>query len=134
MKQIYLSLFLLVGLFSFWQPQLEAQPSLSVLEKITEAITKGESAGLMPYCQDQLEVTLSGQRQVYAMRQAQYVLTDFFNSHPPLAFSVKHKGDTATTLYALGEYRTGREVYDVYLFLRLVGDSYRLDEIRFERQ
>lgn len=135
MKQIYLFSLLAVAFSLFSLSSAHSQPSSQVENSLKAAIQQGQAKDLVQYCnKDRVEITLNGQRQSYALRQAELVMADFFSKNPPSAFEVVHRGGTANTLYALGEYRSNNQVFEVYLFLREFEGSFRLDEIRFERQ
>ena len=128
---IFLSTFCL-GLSSH---EAKAQVTSAVLDDVVESIIDGDSDRLTQHLNDRIEITLLSQRQTYAVPQARFVISKFFNEYPPLYFEIKHKGAVNNTTYALGEYRSTNGVYfDVNIFLRLNGKLYKVDEIRFERR
>jgi hypothetical protein len=106
-----------------------AEQSLSQIE---QGLRKGEVKLILPYLHDPVEIAISGKAKMYSRTQAEYVLKDFFKSHPPRGFTFMHRGRSENVLYAIGAYHTQSEQWDVSVFGRIERGRYQVEQLRFE--
>ena len=131
MRLLYaITLLVTFSLLSLGKTFAQSEP-MDVLDEVTESLTDGDSDRLAKHLKDHVEITLLGKRQVLSKTQATYVLKQFFGDYPPLSFNKHHIGKTGGTLYALGEYRSGKGNFEVNIFIGLTGG--RVNQLRFER-
>jgi len=106
-----------------------AEQSLSQIE---QGLRKGEVKLILPYLHDPVEIAISGKAKMYSRTQAEYVLKDFFKSHPPRGFTFMHRGRSENVLYAIGAYHGQSEQWDVSVFGRIERGRYQVEQLRFE--
>jgi len=106
-----------------------AEQSLSQIE---QGLRKGEVKLILPYLHDPVEIAISGKAKMYSRTQAEYVLKDFFKSHPPRGFTFMHRGRSENVLYAIGAYHAQSEQWDVSVFGRIERGRYQVEQLRFE--
>jgi len=111
---------------------LLVQTSEQSLSQIEQGLRKGEVALLLPYLHDPVEIAISGKAKMYSRTQAEYVLRDFFKTHPPKGFTFMHRGRSENVLYAIGTYHAQGEQWDVSVFGRVERGRYQVEQLRFE--
>ncbi|MEM9719517.1 MAG: DUF4783 domain-containing protein [Bacteroidota bacterium] len=132
-KRFTILLFLFVPLLYVWSSDCVAQSG--ALGRISSCIERGSSNCLSPYLNSRIEITINNTRRVYAPGQAKFVLQQFFDSHPPMSFSIKHSGMRTGSRFALAEYRSSKGTYEVNLFLKQSQNgSFVIEKMRFARK
>ena len=111
---------------------LWAQTTEQSLSQIEQGLRKGEVALLLPYLHDPVEIAISGRAKMYSRTQAEYVLKDFFKSHPPKGFTFMHRGRSENVLYAIGTYHAQGGQWDVSIFGRVERGRYQIEQLRLE--
>ncbi len=111
---------------------LSAQTTEQNLSQIERGLRKGEVALILPYLHDPVEIAIGGKAKMYSRIQAEYVLKDFFKSHPPKGFTFMHRGRSENVLYAIGTYHAQGEQWDVSIFGRVERGRYQVEQLRFE--
>jgi len=126
MRLIYL--FLLTPLFAF-------HPADS-LSDITKAMNTGDATNLGVYFDDNVEIALLSDEDIYDKTQAINKLEQFFSKHQPKAFSQVHegtsKGSVAKSKYCIGNLQTSGKDFRVYMFISVEKDHYKIQELRIE--
>ena len=111
------------------------QSSDAVFEKVTTSIKSGDAVGLSSVFNASVELTVPGISDgAYASKQAQFVLRDFFANHPVTSFRILTKGNTNNTFYAVGVYTSSKGNFDANIFVRNMGGSFVVTQIRFEAE
>ncbi len=112
----------------------QAQTSDAVFAAIEASIKKTDIASLAQHFHTTVEVTIGDNDQDYARKQAQYVVKEFFTNYPVRTFTMMHKGNSGENFYAVGTYVSNRGTFDTNILVRKTGTSYRIHQIRFEKQ
>jgi hypothetical protein len=82
-----------------------------------------------------VDINLEGNVNSYSKAQAEFVLRDFFKKHAPTDFTIKHTGASKGGLqFAIGEYQSGTDYYDVLMRVREVGKESLIHEISFVKK
>lgn len=110
-----------------------------VRPEISSAIGSGDTEGISRFFNDRVEITINNVRDVYSLTQAKFVMKKFFTDFPPSSpssaskpFDIAHYGNTETTVYALGAYKSPKGEFEVNIFIKRNGDDQKIDRIRFE--
>lgn len=126
-------LFVLLGSFAA-AGSVRAQNAEAVLSDCVSAIQKGNPDAMFEHFAQSVSVTLPPNTEDnYARNQALFVLKDFFAAYPVQSFSILHKGSSGAKYYAIGRFVSPKGTFDANIFLKKSGNSYVLDEIRFEK-
>jgi hypothetical protein len=106
-----------------------------VIGQIRETIKAGSSKELSKFLYQTVDVTIDGKVDSYSKAQAEFVFRDFFRQHPPAEFSVIHQGSSkAGQPFAIGQYKSGDEVYRVFMKIKSANNQQLLHEISFSKE
>lgn len=127
-------IFLLVVLFHV-QGESFAQDTHSperVLALVEEAIGAGDSRMLLEVSTTQIEIDLGEGTSLYSRDQARYVLSAFFEHHPPSELSLEDVTVLPSQCTVQGSFSSLDSDQPRYVFLRLarLSSGWRLKEIR----
>jgi len=105
------------------------------LEQITAALDQGNVQSLEQYLDERVEIVLLEEGGVYARADAVHKLKAFFTTHPGTTFQAIHKGFSGgkSSLYCIGDLRKQGERYRVFMYIRVEGGQYLIEELRFEK-
>jgi hypothetical protein len=106
-----------------------------VIGLIKETIKAGSAKELSRYLNQTVEVTIDGKDQAYSKPQAEFVFRDFFKQHPPSEFDIIHQGSSpGGQPFAIGLYKSGDEVFRVFIIIKTVKSQQLLNEIKFSKE
>ncbi|MGQ9864502.1 MAG: DUF4783 domain-containing protein [Bacteroidia bacterium] len=111
---------------------VHAQKTEDFLQKVEDAIRKGDAQALAQYFLPNVELILPSTQKDYQKTQAYYVMKEFFQKHPPRGFQIIHRGRSDGMIYAVGTYITYTEKMDVNIFIRPQEKGLRIERLRFE--
>lgn len=122
-------------LFSFPMISLWAnteEPPLPNFSAIASAISAGNADALAKYFDTDVEVSIFEKEDSYSRNEATAVLKDFFAKNKPKNFNAMHQGASKgkDTQYSIGEVVTATGNYRMYLYMKVVNDTYVIQEIR----
>jgi hypothetical protein len=120
-------LFLLVSAGGFAQSD--------IINQVKETIKAGSAKELSKFLNQNVDVTLEGNVQSYSKTQAEFVLRDFFKQHPPNEVNIIHQGSSkGGQPFAILQYKSGAEMYRLFMKIKSVGNAQYLDDIRFTKE
>ena len=106
-----------------------------VIGQIGETIKAGSSKELSKFLYQTVDVTIDGKVESYSKAQAEFVFRDFFRQHPPSEFGVIHQGSSkGGQPFAIGQYKSGSEVYRVFMKIKSANNQQLLHEISFSKE
>ncbi len=122
---------LIFSLVIFAAPLSSVMPDMS---GITKALKTGNSEALSSFFDEDVELALLDDEDIYEKAEAKAKLTRFFESHPPKSFSQVHKGTSKgeDSHYVIGDLVADGTTYRVYIYLEETEDSYIIQELRIE--
>ncbi|MCS6903838.1 MAG: DUF4783 domain-containing protein [Bacteroidia bacterium] len=100
---------------------------------VEQAISKADAQALSNLFNTQVDISIGNKDTPYTRSQALYVVREFFMNYPVRSFAIRHKGSTGTTLYAIGEYYSSRGKFDTNIFIKKVGNTFVIEQLRFEQ-
>ncbi len=106
------------------------------LADITRAISTGDADALGQYFDQSVEIAVLDQEDVYDKAQAVAVVKQFFTKSQPKAFSQVHQGTSkgADSQYCIGNMTTASGTYRVYIYMKVSGGKYLIQELRFDKE
>lgn len=126
---------LLLILFAGMSSSVQAQtPEQGTMKKVIAAISSSNVGALSGFFHSTLEVTVPGQDNSFSDQQATFVLKEFFAKYKVTAVDVIHEGKSGSTYYATATTSTANGDFDTNIFLKPIGDSFKVTSIRFEAQ
>jgi hypothetical protein len=98
------------------------------------AIKAGNAAELSKYMNSTVELQLLDKEDFYKKNVAETILKDFFITCPTKDFIVSHQGAKNDTQYAIGNLKTEKGDFRVYILLKKVGQELLIHLIRIESE
>jgi hypothetical protein len=128
-KKLVLTLFFISG-FIIFSNQLKAQ----VPDEIIQSLKTGDSKTLSEYFNQNVEMVVLENDNVYSKAQAQQIVSKFFSNNPPESFNVIHQGGKEGAQYVIGNLVTGNGTFRVYFLLKKNAGKDYIHQLRIEEQ
>jgi hypothetical protein len=102
---------------------------------IQETLKAGSAKELSKYLNQTVDITIEGKVESYSKPQAEFVFRDFFKLHPPSEFTIIHQGSSrGGQPFAIGQYKSGADVYRVFMKIKSQNNQQLLHEISFSKE
>lgn len=103
---------------------------------ISQAISKGDAEALSQYFDESVEIAVLDEEDIYNKSEAKTIIEKFFTQYRPKSFSQVHQGTSKgqDSKYCIGNLVAGNSSFRVYLYMRVDGDSYLIQEMRFDKE
>jgi hypothetical protein len=128
-KKSVTALFFIFGFLLFSNP-LQAQ----VPDGIIQSLKTGDSKTLAEYFNQNVELVVLENDNVYSKAQAQQIVGKFFSSNPPESFNIIHQGGKEGAQYVIGNLNTSKGSYRVYFLLKKNSGKDFIHQLRIEAQ
>jgi hypothetical protein len=103
-------------------------------KEISDAIRAGNAREVSKHFGNRVELTVQTSESICSKTQAEVILKDFFDNHTPTNFRIIHQGSsTKGSKYAIGNLTTNNGSFRTYLFIKQVGNVYKIQELRIEK-
>ena len=101
---------------------------------ITQAVRTGNASLIAKYFENVVDFTFANGQSAFSHSQAEMVLKNFFRKNIPIGFDITDTGhtDNNRSFYQTGTMTTNNGVFRVYISLKQKGNSYTVQEMRFE--
>ncbi len=112
-------------------PTINELPDLT---GITTALRSGDAESLASFFDEEVELALLDEEDVYDKDDAKNLVAEFFKSHTAKSFSQVHKGTSKgeDSHYVIGDLSAGTETYRIYIYLKEIDGQYKIQELRIE--
>ncbi len=115
-----------------------AQPSFGqddIINTVKETIKAGSAKELANYLNQTVDIMIDEKLESYSKAQAEFVLRDFFKAHVPTEFTIIHQGSSkGGQPFAIGQYKSDKETFRVFIKIKTVGKLQLVHEIRFAKE
>ena len=98
-------------------PLVQAQSS-EVALGIISALDSGNASQLSGYLNDNVELVIGNQNDVFSKQQATGIIADFFRKNKVSGFQLLHKGNKDAASFAIGTLKTNSGNFRVYVLTR----------------
>jgi len=105
-----------------------------IISKVSSAFEKGDSKELSLSLNDQIEMTLLDNENIFSRSQAAVLLKKFFDNNKPTSFKILHKGNRNGTNFAIGNYVSNNTEYRVYFLLKGEKENKKIHLLRIENK
>jgi hypothetical protein len=106
-----------------------------VFVPIKDAIKANNAKEVIKFFNTAVDMNLAGELSMYSKAQAEFVLRDFFKKYPATEFRIQHTGSSKGGLqFAIGEYVSNNDVFDVLIRVKEVSGTYLIHEINFVKK
>jgi hypothetical protein len=127
-----LGLILLIGMAI---PASANEPISADLNTIVTAIKSGNAKSLAASFDKQVEITVMNKEGAYSKSQAELIVKDFFAGHVPVSFSIIHEGSSGgNSKYGIGTLKTNNGTFRTYIYLKKIGETWAIQQLRFEEE
>lgn len=101
------------------------------LSSISKAMNSGDASALSQFFDDKVELSILDDENLYDKAGAQKALDTFFTKHKPKSYQRVHDGTSkgAGSKYTIGDLKAGNSVFRVYIYMKVAGDKYTIQEI-----
>lgn len=106
------------------------------LGEIMRALGSGNAVVLGQYFDSNVEIAIMDDEQTYTKDRAIQVMKDFFARNPTKGFVQVHQGVSrqSQSEYIIGNLSTTNGIFRVYIYCRVAGANYFVQEIRIDRE
>ena len=108
-----------------------------VPNEINVGLATGDAKVLSSYFNQNVELVVLDNDNVYSKAQAQQIVTNFFSKFPPLeknAFSIIHDSGKENAQYVIGKLKTEKGNFRVYFLLKQNDGKQYIHQLRIEQQ
>jgi hypothetical protein len=132
--KVSINIFFIVWV-SFLLSAITTSAQGDIVSQVKETIKAGSAKELANYLNQTVDVTIDGKVQTYSKAQAEFVFRDFFKQHQPVEFNIIHQGSSkGGQPFAIGQYKSGTEVYRVFMKIKTVNGDQLVHEISFVKE
>jgi len=103
-------------------------------EKLIVSIQSGDAKTLSGFFNDNIELVVLENDNVYSKAQAQQIVSKFFTDHKPKKFSIIHQGGKDGSKYVIGNLTTKKGSFRVYFLLKVDQGNSFIHQLRIEKQ
>jgi hypothetical protein len=102
---------------------------------MAKALGSGNADALGQYFDQNVEISMSDNEDVYAKAQAINMVRQFFTQNAPRGFQQMHQGASkgSDAQYCIGNLTTASGTFRVYLYAKTTAGKFLIQEIRFDK-
>ena len=128
-KVIYFMMIIMLGCW------ISSEAQDDPFDPIVRAIQESDAKGLSASFNITVELRLPDNENTYSASQGEMIMKDFFKKYPPDSFTLIQQGTTdRISMFAICNYVSGSNQYQVYIHLRKEKEKYLIQKIRFEEE
>jgi len=98
------------------------------------SLKTGNAATLSSYFNQNIELFVVDQDDVYSRAQAQQIVSNFFNQNKATGFSIIHQSGKEDTKYAIGKLTTNKGVFRVSFLVKNEDGKSVIHQLRIEKE
>lgn len=104
-------------------------------DEIIVSLKSGNAKTLSGYFNENIELDVLDNENVYSKAQAQQILSNFFSENQPLKFNITHpSGEKEGARYVIGNLTTKQGIFRVSFLLKKTGGKDFIHQLRIEKQ
>lgn len=108
--------------------------SAQIPDEIILSLQTGNAKVLSGYFNDNVELVVLDNDNVYSKAQAKQVVSNFFKSFTPESFNVIHQGGKEGSKYVIGNLKTNNGNFRVYFLLKNSNGKDYIHQLRIEKK
>ena len=105
-----------------------------VPEDIILSLKSGNARILSGYFNQNVELVVPDNDNVYSKAQAQQIVGNFFSLYTPVSFTIIHRGGKEGAKYVIGNLSTKEGTFRVYFLLKQSEGKDYIHQLRIEKQ
>ncbi len=130
MKQIFKKLILFAFILFLSVGQLLAQ----IPNDVVDGLKNGNASALSNYFNQNIELTVLDNDNVYSKAQAQQILAGFFNQYKVSDFELKYEIDKESSKHVIGTLTTDNGTFRVSFLMKTDEEKAYIHQLRVEKQ
>ena len=103
-------------------------------KEIISSLKSGNAKVLSGYFNQNVELVVLDNDNVYSKAQAQQIVSNFFSNYKPESFTVIHQSEKSGAMYLIGNMLTNNGKFRVYFLLKKSGEIDYIHQLRIEKQ
>jgi len=104
------------------------------MSQVTDALSKNDAEALSNHFVSVVELNIDGTEGNYAKAQAKIMVRDFFNKIKPASFTLKHKSESSSSKYIIGDLSSKGQKWRVTVYFRKEGNTDAIHSLKFEKE
>ena len=108
--------------------------SAQIPDEIILSLQTGNAKVLSGYFNDNVELVVLDNDNVYSKAQAKQIVSNFFNSFTPESFNVIHQGGKEGSKYVIGNLKTNNGNFRIYFLLKNRNGKDYIHQLRIEKK
>lgn len=116
--------------FMIFPTHIQAQ----IPDEILTSFKNGDSKTLSEYFNQNVELVVLENDNVYSKAQAQQIVSKFFSSNTPESFNIIHQGGKEGAKYVIGNLKTNNGSFRIYFLLKSNDEKNYIHQLRIEKQ
>ena len=108
--------------------------SAQIPDEIVLSLQTGNAKVLSDYFNDNVELVVLDNDNVYSKAQAKQIVNNFFNSFTPESFNVIHQGGKEGSKYVIGNLKTNNGNFRIYFLLKNSNGKDYIHQLRIEKK
>lgn len=105
-----------------------------VPDGVVSSLKSGNASSLAQYFNQNIQLEVLDQDDVYSKAQAQQIIANFFNQYKAQDYSVMHESGKEGAKYAIGTLTTDKGFFRVTFYFKTEGEKAYIHQIRIEKQ
>ena len=110
------------------------QAVAQIPDNIVLSLKSGNAKVLSSYFNQNIELVILEDDNVYSKAQAEQIVTNFFSHNQPEKFTIIHQGGNEGAQYVIGNLVTKQGTFRVYFLLKKTADQEIIHQLRIEKQ
>jgi len=103
-------------------------------DDIILGLKSGNAKVLAGYFNENVELAVLDNDNVYSKSQAKQIVDNFFNTFTPESFTLIHQGGKEGAKYVIGQLKTNNGIFRVSFLLKQRGEKDYIHQLRIEKQ
>ena len=108
--------------------------SAQVPDEVILCLKTGNSRVLSQYFNQNVELAILENDNIYSKAQAEQIVTNFFSRFQCESFNVLHQGGNEDSKYLIGNLKTNGGTFRVYLMIKINGGKPFIHHLKIEKQ
>ncbi len=106
------------------------------LSEISRALSNGNANTLAQYFAESVEIAIMNEEDQYDKAAAKQILQTFFTKYKPSSYSQVHQGVSKgkDSQYTIGNMKANGDTFRVYVYMKVTGGKYTIQELRFDKE
>lgn len=100
--------------------------------EVVDALKSGDSDDLSNFFNNSIELSLEKSKGIYSKKQAQQILSNFFEENKPSSFSKIHSGGKTNSKFVIGRLNTTNGKFRISILFSKEDDIFKILQLRIE--